>query len=217
MRIIDLSQPYKMGMAQFPGTPDLDVKQIAKIEDGGFRITDFHAIVHVGTHCDAPAHCVPGAPTMEAFPIDTFIGEAVIVDACVDESREIGVEVLKGHDIKEGDIVLIRTGYCKYWEDPAYVEDAPYLTEELARKLAELKVKAVGMDFLSPDRVDSTTSPVHHILMENNIIIIENLANLKEIDVPRVFFAAPPILIDKADGGFTRAFAIIFDDNCCCR
>ena len=124
MRIIDLSQPYKMGMAQFPGTPDLDVKQIAKIEDGGFRITDFHAIVHVGTHCDAPAHCVPGAPTMEAFPIDTFIGEAVIVDACVD-GREIGVEVLKGHDIKEGDIVLIRRATAKYWEDPAYVEDAP--------------------------------------------------------------------------------------------
>lgn len=210
MKIIDLSHPYKVGMTQFPGTPDLDVRQIAQIEEGGFRVTDFHAVVHVGTHCDAPAHCVVGAPTMEAFPIDTFIGEAVVVDACVKESREIGVEVLEGYDIKPGDIVLIRTGYCKFWNEPVYVEDSPYLTEELASKLVELKVKAVGVDFLSPDRVDSTTSPVHHILMENNVIIIENLANLKEIDVHRVFFAAPPVLIDKADGGFTRAFAVIF-------
>ena len=55
----------------------------------------------MGTHCDAPAHCVPGAPTMEAFPIDTFIGKP---SSSMPVSMKAGdrVEVLKGHDIKEG-------------------------------------------------------------------------------------------------------------------
>ena len=59
MKIIDLSHPYKMGMTQFR-TPPIDVKQIAQIDEGGFRVTDFHSIVHVGL-IDAPAHCVKGA------------------------------------------------------------------------------------------------------------------------------------------------------------
>ena len=60
MKFVDLSHPYKIGMTLFPGTPPIKVKQIAQIDEGGFRITDFHSTVHVGTHCDAPAHCIKG-------------------------------------------------------------------------------------------------------------------------------------------------------------
>lgn len=45
--------------------------------------------------------------------------------------------------------------------------------------------------------------------MRNDVHIIENLNRLDEIDVSRVFFSAAPVLIDKADGGFTRAYAIL--------
>lgn len=209
MKIIDLSHPYKMEMTQFPGTPPIDVKQIAQIDEGGFRVTDFHAIVHVGTHCDAPAHCVKGAKTMDEIPLDEFIGEAVIVDANVEEEKEIKPDILKDYEIKPGDIVLIRTGYSKYWGTDKYVEDSPYLSEKLAQALVDLKIKAIGIDFISPDKVEDNTSPVHKIFMNNNVHIIENLNRLDEIDKPRVFFAAAPVLIDKADGGFTRAFAVI--------
>lgn len=208
MRIIDLSQPYKKGMTQFPNTPPMDERQIAQIHEGGFRVTDFHAIVHVGTHCDAPAHVIEGAKTMDEIPLDTFIGEAVIVDADVSAELEIKADVLKNYEIKEGDIVLIRTGYSKYWNKPEYVEKSPYFSPELAQALVDLKIKAIGVDFLSPDPVVSD-SPAHKILLGSDIPIIENLNRLEEIDVPRVFFSAAPILVDKADGGFTRAFAII--------
>jgi kynurenine formamidase len=122
---------------------------------------------------------------------------------------EIKADVLKDYDIKPGDIVLVRTGYSKLWGQPEYVEKSPYFSEELATELVELKIKAVGMDFISPDQVESTTSPIHHILMGNQIPIIENLNNLDQIDVERIFFSAAPVLVDKADGGFTRAFAVI--------
>ncbi len=47
--------------------------------------------------------------------------------------------------------------------------------------------------------------------MGKGIPFIENLANLDKIDRERFFFSAAPILIDKADGGFTRAFAVLED------
>ncbi len=209
MKIIDLSHPYEIGMTQFPGTPPVDFKQIAQIDEGGFRVTDFHSIVHVGTHCDAFAHVIKGAKTMDEIPLDTYVGEAVIVDAPIGDNQEIPASVLESYDIKPGDIVLIRTKYSALWGQPEYVDKAPYFSKELATKLVELKVKAVGMDSLSPDKVEDTISPIHNILMGNEIPIIENLNNLDKIEVTRVLFAAAPILIDKADGGFARAFAIL--------
>lgn len=113
-------------------------------------MTDFHSVVHVGTHCDAPAHCIKGAKTMDEIPLDTFIGYAVIVDVCVTDEKEIKPDVLKDYDIKSKDIVLLRTGYSKYWGKPEYVEKSPYLSEEMASALVELKIKSLGVDFFIP-------------------------------------------------------------------
>ncbi len=117
MKVIDLSQSFRNDMPQFPGTPPIEIEQIAQIKDGGFRITDFHSIVHTGTHCDAPAHCVEGGKMMEELDLDVFVGNAIMIDAPVEESREIPVDILDGIDILPGDIVIIRTGYSKYWGD----------------------------------------------------------------------------------------------------
>lgn len=212
MKIIDLSQTFENGMPQFPNTKPIHIEQISQIREGGFRVTDFHSTVHNGTHCDAPAHCVEGGKTIDQLPLDTFVGKAIIVDADVEESREIGLDILRGAEIEPGDIVLIRTGYSKYWGQERYVYDAPYLSEDLALELSKLDIKSVGIDFISPDRVDSTTSPVHKALMKEGIPFIENLNNLNEIDRQRFFLSAAPLLIDRSDGGLTRAFALIFDE-----
>jgi len=209
MRIVDLYQSHKVGMPLFPGTAPIEIKQIAQIDNGGFRITEFHAGVHVGTHCDAPAHCIKGAKTLDEISLDTFVGDAVIVNAPVERKEPIGKEVLKNCEIKRGDIVLLKTGYSKYWGNPKYIDDSPYLSQELAQALVKLGIKALGIDFISPDPVESTEAPVHKILMGNGIPIIENLNNLDKIDRPRVFFSAAPLLIDKSDGGFTRAYAVL--------
>jgi len=211
MRIVDLSHVHKMDMTVFPGTPPIEIEQIAQIDEGGYRITDFHAIVHVGTHCDAPAHCIKGAKTIDEIPIDEFAGYAVIIDVNVENEKEIKPDILKDYDIKPSDIVLLRTGYSKYWGTAKYVNDSPYLSEEMAQALVNLKIKAIGIDFISPDKVEGDTAAVHKIFMKNNVHIIENLNNLEKINKPRVFFAAAPVVIDKADGGFTRAFAVIED------
>lgn len=206
MKIIDLSHPYEVGMTQFPGTPPIDIKQISDVEKDGFRVTDVHSIVHVGTHCDAPAHYIVGGKTMDKIPLESFIGDAVIVDVKL-KGNIIGPEVLEDHDISPGDIVLLRTGFCKYWGMPEYVDKAPHLSNELAKRLVDLEIKALGLDFLSPDPVDGNTT--HHILLGAEIPLIENLKNLDKIDAERVFFSAAPILVKGSDGGFTRAYAIV--------
>ena len=50
-----------------------------------------------------------------------------------------------------------------------------------------LKVKSIGLDFISPDEVTTETSPIHHILLGNDIYLIENLTNLDAIEEKRFF------------------------------
>lgn len=207
MKIIDLSHAYEEGMTQFPGTPPVRIKQITNIEKDKFTVTDIHATVHDGTHCDAPAHCIKGGKTIDEISFNHFIGEAVIVDVNLDNSKIIGPEVLEGYDVSKNDIVLLRTGYSKFWGKPEYIERAPYLSEKLARKLVKLGIKALGMDFLSPDPIDGDS--IHEILLSREIILIENLCNLDKIKKSKVFFSAAPILVNKSDGGFVRAYAHI--------
>lgn len=210
MRIIDLSHVMRNGMPQYPGQPDISVKQVARVESDGFQLTDLHADVHVGTHCDAPAHFIAGGKTMDHVPIERFVGDAVIVDAFPQDGREMLPSVLKGKDIRPGDIVLFRSRMADKWGDPDYLREFPYIGEALANDLVARRVKAVGLDFLSPDPVETETFPAHHILLANELGIVENLRNLDLIDVPRVFFSAAPIVVENGDGGFARAFVVIF-------
>ena len=142
--------------------------------------------------------------------LDRFVGEAVLIDVTHVQERKLPKEVLHNADIKEGDIVIFHSNLSNKWNTEAYEQEAFYLSEELAEELVQLKVKSVGLDFISPDEVTTETSPIHHILLGNNIYLIENLTNLDAINAKRFFFSAAPLKIKNSDGAFTRAFAVIF-------
>lgn len=207
MRIIDLSQAHDNEMSQFPGTPQVEIKQICNYDPDGFRLTDLHTVVHAGTHCDAPAHYIEGGKMIDEIPLDSFIGEAIIIDVDVKDGREIPASILEGKDVRKGDILLFRTNMSKYWKQEEYITAYPYLSVGLAEKLIEIGVKAIGMDALSPDPVDSDR--VHKIILGAGIIFIENLNNLDKIDVERFHFSAAPILVANAEGGIAKAYAIL--------
>lgn len=207
MKIIDLSQKMERDMSYFPGTKEVMVEQVSQIKEDGFRLTDFHSTVHSGTHCDSSGHYLEDGLLIDEMPLDYYVGEALIVDVSVDGGRELGADVLDGVEVEKGDILILRSGFSKYWKTDKYVEDYPYLSKELAEKIVELGVKSLGIDFLSPDAVDK--DHVHKVLLGSEIPIVENLANLDEIKVDRFFFSAAPINIKGAEGSFTRAYGIV--------
>ncbi len=101
MKVIDLSQTFENNMSQFPGTPTIQLEAITSVEETGYQVTDFHSVVHVGTHCDAPAHFISGATTIDQLPLDQFVGEAVLIDVTHVQERKLPKEVLHNADIKK--------------------------------------------------------------------------------------------------------------------
>lgn len=207
MKIIDLSQKMEKDMSYFPGTKKVNIEQVSQIDEDGFRLTDFHSTVHTGTHCDSSAHYIEDGLLIDETPLDYYVGEGVIVDVNVENGRELPANILDDVEIGKGDILILRSGFSKYWNTEKYIKDYPYLSKELAEKIVELGVKSLGIDFLSPDALDK--DHVHKILLGAEIPIIENLANLDKIEESKFFFSAAPINIKGAEGSFARAYGIV--------
>lgn len=60
-------------------------------------------------------------------------------------------------------------------------------------------MRVVGIDYISVDRYDAEELPVHHILLSNDVLIVENL-ELKDIDPGRCKLFVMPLNVPEMDG-----------------
>ena len=122
-------------------------------------------------------------------------------------------------EIQNGDVVLLRTGWARFWNDAArYITGGhgmaaagPGPEIDGARWLSKRGVFAAGSDTVAFERVPASAMPVHvHLLVESGIHIIEAL-NLEELARDRVYefvFVAAPLKIRGGTGSPIRPLAL---------
>jgi kynurenine formamidase len=122
-------------------------------------------------------------------------------------------------EIQRGDVVLLRTGWARYWNDAARyitggsgaVPAGPGPELEGARWLSSHGVFAAGSDTVAFEKVPAASMPVHvHLLVESGIHIIEAL-NLDELARDRIYefvFVAAPLKIRGGTGSPIRPLAL---------
>jgi kynurenine formamidase len=120
--------------------------------------------------------------------------------------------------VENGDVVLLRTGWARFWNDPArYITGGHGMTAtgpgpELdgAHWLSKRGVFAAGSDTVAFERVPSAMAVHVHLLVESGIHIIEAL-NLEELARDRVYefvFVAAPLKIRGGTGSPIRPLAL---------
>lgn len=211
MKIVDLTHFISPNMPVYPGTEPPTFTTECAIEAVGFLEKKMNLYSHTGTHIDAPAHIIRGARTLDQLSADTFIGNAFSVDLTRINGPAIDISALEPHEnsIKKNDFILLNTGWSRYWGTERYFADYPVLSPEAAVWLNGFELKGLGLDVISPDRVESKDFPIHRILLERNMIIIENLTNLQALPGSEFMFLCFPLKIEQADGSPVRAVAII--------
>jgi len=203
MKIIDLTHTFTEDMPVYPGDPKSSLEQVAFIEKDTFNDHRLTTVMHVGTHMDAPLHMISGGKTIDEIEPNVFIGNGVLLD--VRGKGKIDAATLDNVQIAEGSIVLLYTGFGTKYRTKEYYDGYPELTEDFANKMVELKIKMVGMDMLGPDY----NSPwiTHKILLKNEILILENLANLDQlVGIKKFEIIALPAKL-KADAAPVRVIA----------
>ena len=125
--------------------------------------------------------------------------------------------------IAAGTIVLLRTGFGKFYPDrKRYLgtdqrgADAvaslhfPGLHPDAARWLTQNRqIKAIGLDTASIDYGQSTLFESHRILFAKNIPALENVANLDKLPARGFSVIALPMKIKAGSGGPLRIVAVI--------
>lgn len=81
MRVYDLTHTISEDILVWPGTEQPRLSEGSAFERDGFRETRLELFSHVGTHMDAPAHMLAGAPWLDELPASAFCGEAWVLDA----------------------------------------------------------------------------------------------------------------------------------------
>jgi kynurenine formamidase len=209
MQVIDLTHVIRPGMPVFPGTPQVRITLANTLAEHGFEERFVSMTTHTGTHMDNPSHILEGRSGLDRVAPNRFLGPGCRVD--VRGKTAIGTEDLEPLKslLQQVDFLLLRTGWEEKWGDPTYFSGFPCLTEEAARLLTRFQLKGVGVDAISVDRMEDEHLPVHHILLEHNILIIENLTNVRQLPAQGFTFLALPLKIEGSDGSPVRALGIV--------
>lgn len=201
---IDVSVPVKANMVHWPGVPPVEIEKIYDVEKGDtFSISTIKIDSHAGTHIDPPCHFIKGAVGLDKMPLDATVGPARVIE--VESRKSVSAEELRPHGIGEGERVLFKTANSeRCWRTDEFLEDYVYVSLEAAEYLAGLRVRAVGVDYLSVAALDEFAAPTHIALLGAGVWIIEGL-DLSKVEAGSYELICLPLRIIEGDGSPARA------------
>jgi len=232
---IDLSHGFSSETLYWPTAEPFKLQTVAAgITEKGYYYSaySFCAAEHGGTHIDAPVHFAEGRNSVDQIPLERLIAPAIKIDvsakATADRDYQIGVGDFEGWEsqhsrIPDGAIVLLQTGWARYWPDRLkYLGTQklgaegvaelhfPGLAPEAAKWLTEnRKINAIGLDTPSIDYGQSQLFESHRILMGKDIPAFENVASLDRIPAQGALVIAMPMKIVGGSGGPLRIVALV--------
>jgi kynurenine formamidase len=214
VRIIDLTHYLDEAMAIYPGLPRPSFRPIARVEDDGYAMSEYHLLNHIGTHVDAPAHQIAGGETLDEIPLERLVTDALTINVSGDPHGPIPVAKLAPHfaKIREGDFLFLFSDNARNWGTDAYWTGWSYPDAEASRALIDLGISGVGFDGPSADPVDTTTFELHRVWLGAGRLILENLANL-DLLPERVQVVVAPMKVRGANGAPARVLALLAPDE----
>jgi arylformamidase len=212
VQVVDLSHAYHAGMPIFPGLPQPSFTPIARVEEDGYAMTDYHLLNHIGTHVDAPAHQILGGDTLDEIGLERLVTDAVTIDVSDLDPGPLTAGELEPHldKLRTGDIVFLFSNNGRNWGTDAYWTGWSYPDRDASRALIEKDISAIGFDGPSADPVDSTTFELHRIWLGAGRLIIENVTNLDQLP-ERTQIVVAPLKVREANGAPVRIFALLPD------
>ena len=215
-RIIDLSHKLLPGEEEY----HIRLKTIEtksrypqyKVDDGFWYILqDVEMSSHCGTHIEFPYHHNQKGMDSGSFPLSRLVGDCVLLDFKHKKPNEgVTLAELKTFDgvIKEGDMVMFNFDCAKYYRTENS-HTRPFLEYDAAFWLVHTKkVNLVGSDASGIEIKGVSNQPIHQLLMDNEIPIIEFAANLNALKKQRFSLLVLALAVEGLDSCPVRLIAI---------
>ena len=165
MKSIDLTIPLGIGTPPWPTYEPLQIKYFKRLAPNGANGQLLTHSNHIGTHLDGEIHFYTPGKDMAELSLDFLVGEGVVVDLS-DEVTDYDVYTSKmvedRVEVKEGDILLIHTGYHHFGWDHDTADEIRYMVKhpgpdrEFAEWAISKKLRWLGVDCGSADHPMNT-------------------------------------------------------------
>jgi len=183
-----------------------------------FRVMKIKMHAGIGTHMDAPSHCIPSGRCIHEFDVGELCMPCVVIDIsdkCHERYSLTPEDIVdfesKYGPINNGSCVMIKTGWSKFWHTVSKYHNNhvfPSVSLEAANLLLKRDVSALGIDTLSPDR-PMDGFKVHQLFLRNDKILIENVAHLDNMPPMGAFVMALPIKVKDGTEAPVRLVGLI--------
>jgi kynurenine formamidase len=234
-RIIDLTHPFDESTIYWPTEEGFKLlRGTAGVTEGGyFYVANrFMCAEHGGTHIDAPIHFFEKGQTIDQVPVERLIGPGACVEVstkcAADRDYQVTVEDFEKWEADhkaslENRIVLIRTGFGRYWPNrEKYLGTAeqgkaavaklhfPGLDPSAADWLITRRhIRLVGIDTASIDHGQTQNYPTHQRLFRDQVPALENIADMSQLPADKFTVVALPMKIGGGSGAPCRVVAML--------
>ena len=206
-QIVDLTHTVSSGIPTWEDGCGFLLQTIQDYQDVGFRIQRLEMVAGIGTHMDAPSHRIAGGTTVDTISLSDMMAPCVVIDVSnkVHERYKVSVEDVLEFEEKHGKVptssfVIIRTGWDEFWDSPEKYRNNlvfPSISVDAAMELLRRDICGLGIDTLSPDRLEDGFG-VHAALLGAGKYIVENVANSRLLPPTGGYTLCAPI---KIQGG----------------
>ena len=188
-----------------------------------FRVQQIKMHAGVGTHIDAPSHCIPGGKSIADISLQQLVVPACIIDVSTKAHAdyEVSTQDIEQYEAIYGQIpknalVIAYTGWSKFWSDSDAYRNIdlsgqmhfPAFSSKAAELLLKRKIAGLAIDTLSPDCLD-LTYPVHHLILGAGKYIIENIADCSAMPPKGSYVIALPLRAEEATESPIRIIGLI--------
>lgn len=167
MKIVDLSHLMNVHTPGWVGYAGNKMYYAQNLQTKMIVAQRIDMALHVGTHIDGAMHGNDGMGDMASYPLDFLINHGAVVD--VSEHMEdwgvITPEMLENAavEVKDGDILILHTGYHRYYEGRPQQDLVRYFCyhpggkKDLLDWMLAKKIKWFGIDCGSGDHSMNTS------------------------------------------------------------
>jgi kynurenine formamidase len=165
MKPVELSIPLGIGTPAWPTYEPLQMKYFKRLAPNGANGQILTHSNHVGTHLDGEIHFHTPGKDIAALSLDYLMHDGVVVDlsdAVGDYDVYTSKMIEDRVEVKDGDILVIHTGYHHYgWDQPTadeirYMVKHPGPDREFAQWCRRKQLRWLGVDCGSADHPMNT-------------------------------------------------------------
>ncbi|USO02471.1 MAG: cyclase family protein [Alphaproteobacteria bacterium] len=221
-RVICLTHKLNSGIPSWDMSCDFHSHKIQDYDacetETKFCVQKINMPAGIGTHIDAPAHCMKEGLTVDQLSLDDLMTQCVMIDVSsqAHENFKATIQDVESFETQYGIIpknsfVIFYTGWSKHWSVPQKYRNNltfPSVSAEVAYFLVKRGVAGIGIDTLSPDRPKDGFK-VHEIILGAGKYIIENIANADQLPPINAYSIALPIHFEGGTEAPIRLIAFI--------